>query len=413
MNKYIKNFLIIFALGISSGLPFALISSTLKALLVDAGFTIKTIGFLSLATLPYSLKFLIAPFIDSLPIPFLTKKIGHRKSWIIFSQLLLAIFIFLLGIFGIESSLMAITIFAFLVAISSSAQDIVIDGYRIELINKNDQGLATSFYVYGYRIGILISGSLALFLADKISWTLVYLIMSLFMASCMIATVLAKETRTNWKNKKTNFLEWFKNFVLDPFYNFSENKGWYLILLFIISFKLADAFAGNLTAPFLLEIGYSKTELAGILKTFGLFATLLGVFFGGVFTKKFNILPTLWLATIIQGLSNLSFAYLAKIGYNIDLLYVVVFIENFSGGIGDAVFVAYLSSICNLNFSATQYALLSSLASFARGILSSSAGIYAEYFGWFKFFIFSGLLAIPGILFLLILTIKKFQKRNS
>ncbi|OFW80536.1 MAG: hypothetical protein A2887_04990 [Alphaproteobacteria bacterium RIFCSPLOWO2_01_FULL_40_26] len=409
-KKSYKNFTIIFFFGLSSGLPIALILSTLKALLLEKGFDLKTIGFFSLVSLPYSLKIFFAPIIDSFSLPLLTRIFGQRRSWIIFTQLLLAIFIFALGIGGIFSHLSSIAIFAFLVGLASASQDIVIDAYRIELIRKEDQGLAAGFYVYGYRIGMLISGAFALALAQIISWDAVYFLMAGFMLSCIAITLFAKETRKNWRRTNHNFFSWFKNFVVEPLRDFTLREKWLVILAFVICFKLADAFAGNLTLPFLLEIGFTKIQIAGIVKTFGLFATLFGVFCGGILTKKIGIIKTLWIAAIMQALSNLTFAYLAKIGSDINSLYLAIFAENFSGGIGDAVFIAYLSSLCNVAFSATQYALLVSLATFARSFLTASAGIFAQNFGWYNFFIFSTLLAIPGLLFLFWLTQRKIIK---
>ena len=407
MNKSIKNFSIIFFLGISSGLPIALVLSTLKALLSEKGFDLKTIGFLSLASLPYSLKFFFAPIIDSKPIPFLTKIFGQRKSWIIFTQVILAIFISCLGVAGIIGDLSSIAIFAFLLAFVSASQDIVIDGYRIELIKKEDQALAASFYIYGYRIGMLISGAGALALAELISWDVVYFIMSGFMLSAIIAVFFADETRVDWQKKDYSFLLWFRNYVIEPLIDLTNHSSWYVIIAFVIAFKLGDAFAGNLTLPFLLELGYSKLEIASIVKTFGLFATLFGIFAGGFLVKKFGIIKSLWIAGIAQMLSNLTFSYLAKIGYDTHALYFVVFAENFSGGIGDSVFVAYLSGLCNVAFSATQYALLVSLATLARSVLASSAGVFAQSFGWYEFFIFSTFLAVPGLIFLSLIKEKK------
>ena len=409
-NLALKNLAIIFFLGISSGLPLALILSTLKAMLLEKGFDLKTIGFFSLVSLPYTLKFFFAPIIDSCPVPFLTKIFGQRKSWIILTQLFLVTFICLLGAAGITGSLTAIAVFSLLTAFASASQDIVIDGYRIELIEKENQGLAASFYVYGYRIGMLISGAGALALAELISWDAVYFIMSGFMLASIVTTIFADETRENFKQKDHDFTSWFKDYVIEPLHDFGRFKNWYVILAFIICFKLADAFAGNLTLPFLLEIGFSKLEIASIVKTFGLFATLFGVFIGGVFVKKIGITKSLWIAAIMQTLSNLTFSYLSHIGYNREALYFVIFIENLSGGIGDAVFVAYLSGLCNTAFSATQYALLVSFASLARSLLTSSSGIFAQILGWYKFFILSTFLAIPGLLFLFLLTRKKFLK---
>ncbi|NBV06723.1 MAG: MFS transporter [Proteobacteria bacterium] len=409
-QKSYKNFVIIFFLGISSGLPLALILSTLKAFLLERGFDLKTIGFFSLVSLPYTIKFCFAPIIDSCSIPFLTRILGQRKSWIIITQIALAISIFALGIAGLTNDLAAIATFAFLVAFASASQDIVIDGYRIELIKKEDQGLAASFYVYGYRIGMLISGAGALGLAEIISWDSIYFIMAGLALSTVLITIFADETRKNFQQKSHNFSSWIKQSVVDPFVDFTHRKQWYTILAFIIFFKLGDVFAGNLTLPFLLEVGFSKIEIASIVKTFGLFATLFGVFIGGILVKKLGVNKSLWIAAFLQMSSNLTFSYLAQVGYSPKILYLVIFIENFSGGIGDAVFVAYLSSLCSSAFSATQYAVLVSFATFSRSLLTSSAGMFAETLGWYKFFILSTFLALPGIIFLLLITRKILRK---
>ncbi len=412
MNKSFRNFIIIFFFGISSGLPISLILSTLKSLLVDKGFDLKTIGFFSLVSIPYSLKFFVSPFIDSKSLPILTKIFGQRKSWIIFSQALLVIFIATLSIVQVSASLFWIAFFAIFIAIASATQDIVIDAYRIEIINKENQGLASSFYVYGYRLGMLISGALALALAEKISWQTVYILMAIFMSCCFITTLIAKESRQNWQPKKYNFSQWYKNYIIEPFVDFSKHRNWLVILFFIILFKLTDIFAGNLTLPFLMDIGFTKIEIATITKTFGLFATLFGVLIGGILVKKIGLIKSLWLAILMQSISNLAFSYLAIEGKNNGLLYWVIFIENSSGGIGDSVFVAYLSSLCNVAFSATQYSLLSSLASFSRSFLSASSGIFAQSLGWFGFFIFSTILALPCIALLFIITFNKNFKKN-
>lgn len=409
-QKSYKNLAIIFFLGISSGLPLALIASTLKASLLEKGFDLKTIGFFSLVSLPYTLKFCFAPIIDSCSVPFLTKKLGQRKSWIVVTQLFLALCIFGLGVAGISGNISTIAAFALLTAFASASQDIVIDGYRIELIEKENQGLAASFSVYGYQIGMLISGAGALALAELVSWETVYFSMSTCSLATALITIFAEETRKNFQQKNHDFASWLKYSIIDPFLDFAKRGQWYVILAFIICFKLSDVFAGNLTLPFLLNIGFSKIEIASIVKTFGLFATLFGVFIGGLLVKKIGIHKSLWVAAVAQMLSNLSFSYLSQIGHDPLLLYPVIFIENFSGGIGNAVFVAYLSGLCSINFSATQYALLTSLATVARSLLTSSAGMFAEVLGWYQFFIFSAFLSIPALIFLFLLTAKKSRE---
>lgn len=411
-QKSVKNFAIIFFLGISSALPLALILSTLKVFLLESGFNLKTVGFFSLVSLPYTLKFCFAPIIDSCAVPFLTKNFGQRKSWMILTQIILAVFIAALGAAGIVGNISAIATFAVLVAFASASQDIVIDGYRIELIKKESQGLAASLYIYGYRIGMLISGAGALILAEFLAWNLVFFAMSALMLATIFIAIFAEETRENFVNKNHNFISWFQNSVVEPFVDFTKHQQWLTILAFIICFKLSDAFAGSLTLPFLLEIGFSKIEIASIAKTFGLFATLFGVLIGGVLVKKIGINKSLWLATIMQASSNLAFSYLAQIGHNQEALYAIIFVENLSGGIGDAVFVAYLSSLCTLAFSATQYALLVSCATLARSVLTSSAGVFAQAIGWYQFFILSTFLALPAFVFLFLITSKVLKKNQ-
>jgi PAT family beta-lactamase induction signal transducer AmpG len=413
MQMMVKNFFkfdiaIIFFLGMSSGLPLALILSTLKVFLVDANVDIKTIGLFSLISLPYSIKFFWSPILDSINLPFLTKNLGKRKSWIILNQLLLVASIIALGLFA-NSDVKTIAIIALLIAIFSATQDMAVDAYRIETIKAQDQGIAASFYVYGYRIGMLISGAFALALSQKMSWDMVYYIIASIMAIGIFATLFARENLTLQPKSSPNFILWLKTFLILPLTNFLQHKKWYLIFPFVILFKLCDAFAGSLTLPFLIDIGFSKIEIASIVKTFGLFATLTGAFVGGVLVKKIGFKKSLWTAIIMQAVSNLAFCYQAQIGYNIASLYLVIFIENFSGGIGDVVFVAYLSSLCNIKYTATQYAVLVSFASMARSLLSSSAGLFVAGFGWMNFFLFSSALAIPSIILLFLLKPSKIR----
>jgi PAT family beta-lactamase induction signal transducer AmpG len=410
----IKNFLksdllIIFFLGFSSGLPLALVLSTLKVFLVDLNVDIKTIGLFSLIALPYSLKFLWAPIVDSIELPLL-KKLGRRRSWIILNQVLLIIFIAMLGIFD-AANVSIIAAIAVVVATVSATQDMAIDAYRIEKIKPENQGIAATIYVYGYRIGMLISGAVALVLSQKIAWSQVYYVLAAVMLIGVVTTLLAKEDLVVKIPHPGNFIDWVKESAIKPIAEFVHRQNWYLILPFVILFKLCDAFAGSLTLPFLLEIGFSKMEIAAIVKTFGLFATLAGALFGGILVKKIGLMKSLWIAAILQMLSNLAFSYQAALGYNTHALYLVIFVENFSGGIGDAVFVAYLSSLCNVAFTATQYAVLVSFATVARSLLSSFAGVAAASLGWINFFFFSALLALPALILLFLLS-RKFKASN-
>ncbi len=410
-KSFTYNIAIIFFLGISSGLPLALILSTLKVFLVDLNVDIKTIGLFSLIALPYSLKFLWAPIVDSISLPILTKNLGKRRSWILLNQFLLIAAIAALGLFE-GSSVTNIAIIAMLIAVFSATQDMAIDAYRIEAIKPEDQGIAASFYIYGYRIGMLISGAVALILSDKMAWDKVYYIIAAVMIIGIFTTLFAKESLETYTKSSDSFVSWLKVSAIAPIMDFFKRENWYLIFPFIILFKLCDAFAGSLTLPFLIDIGFSKIEIATIVKTFGLFSTLSGALLGGILIKKIGLIKSLWIAGVLQAISNLAFCYQAAIGYNTYSLYGVIFAENFSGGIGDAVFVAYLSSLCNIAFTATQYAILVSFASMGRSILSSSAGAFVAGFGWIKFFLFSSTLAIPALILLFLLN-KKLKKPHS
>ncbi|MDA0902058.1 MAG: AmpG family muropeptide MFS transporter [Proteobacteria bacterium] len=408
LHSYVKpQILVIFFLGFSAGLPLVLILSTLKALLFDKGIDIRIIGAFAAISLPYSIKFLWAPLVDSLAIPVLSKALGKRRSWIITCQLLLIASIAALGYFGYRGELGMILFFAFATAFISATQDIVIDAYRIENIKQENQAIAAAMYIYGYRIAMLIAGAGALFMSDLMNWDAVYYIMSAMMLIGILTIAVAKEQKSRDIQKAQNFLDWFNHSVIEPLKDFIHRPNWHIIFAFIIFFKLGDAFAGNLTLPFLLDIDFSKTQIAQIVKTFGLIALLCGVFMGGILVKSLGLMKSLWIAAIAQMLSNLSFYYLSFIGNDALSLYFVIFIENFSGGIGDAVFVAYLSNLCNISFTATQYALLASLASFGRSILSSTSGVIVAALGWGNFFLFSTAAALPGIFFLFLLTRKK------
>ena len=420
-----RNFLIIACLGLVAGLPLALILSTLKATLFEKGFDLSTIGFLSLLSLPYSLKMFVAPAFDCFNAPFLQKHFGQKKSWILINQFGLILSCIGLAFAVKQNNLLFIASFGLLIAVFSACQDIVIDAYRIENFSLQDQGIATMIYIYGYRLGMLLSGGFALFLATSFAWHLVYFVIAFLIFFLMLIIIFSHKKEPNnfyLPSKKTDLFKKAWLFIIDAYRDFLSREKWHFILLFIIFFKLTDAFAGNMIMPFLLDVGYSKKELAGVLKTFGLFATLFGVFLGAILVKKTKIQHLLYFALFLQAVSNLTFCFLAKshsnyvdawgINFDINLL-LVVFVENISGGIGDLVFVAYLTSLCNKNFSATQYALFTSLGSLARSLLASSAGIYANYLGWYHFFIFSVFLAIPALAFLFLIGKNSNLLRNN
>jgi PAT family beta-lactamase induction signal transducer AmpG len=410
--------LVILLLGFSSGLPLLLTGATLSIWLAESGVAKTTIGLFALVGLPYSIKFLWAPLIDRLPLPWLTRRFGRRRGWALVTQAAL-----MLGIVGLGQSEPAATptltaLWAVFVAFASASQDVVIDAYRVELLEERQYGAGAAMIVAGYRVAILAAGAGALFLAEAIPWPLVYVAMGALML-VGVATVLAgaepeprpapeHEARTlawlagrlrlaGWRRETA---AWLYGAVLAPFADFMRRPGWVAILAFIVLYKFGDSLAGVMAGPFYVELGFSKAEIAEVSKLFGFAATLGGAAFGGVMVARLGIMRSLLWAGVLQMLSNLMFAAQAVVGHDLGFLALTIGIENVAGGMGTAAFVAYLSALCNAAYTATQYALLSSFMAVARTALSSSGGWLAEALGWVGFFSATALAALPGLLLL-------------
>ena len=407
-----RNVATMFFFGIACGFPLALTASTLKTWLSEFDLNLREIAAFAFIATPYATKFLWSPFIDGIKIPYLCNKLGHRRSWLVVIQTLLIAAILFLGSTNPENNLLITAIAATLVSFLSASQDIVVDAYRIELLPKESQPAGVSFYIYGYRIGLFLAGAVLLVVADKINWHIAYACGAAIMTISVVTTFLSKRTSHQSKDvSKKSYSEHLRDIVVKPFSNFTETKGWQYLIAFTILFKLGDALAGNLTFPFLYKIGFNKTELALIVKTYGLPATLLGAFLGGIIVKKYGFFRSLLFAGIIQMLSNVMFIIQDYYGHNNLLLIATISIENISGGIGDVVFVGYLSSLCNFRFAATQYALLSSIATIGRNLVSGFSGFVVDDYGWTIFFVASIIAAIPGIL--LILKIKNIKRKQE
>ena len=391
-------------LGFASGLPLALTGSTLLTWLPEAGVNMATVGLFAAVGTPYALKFLWSPLIDGLTLPFLTRYLGRRRGWMIFSQLCLILTILGLGSSNPSVNPWMTAFWALCVAFSSATQDIIIDAYRIEILEEKQQGAGAAAVMFGYRFGMLASGAGALVLASFMGWFTAYAVMAGCLLVGTLTILITGEPELSKakakKQEKHSVISWFSAHVAGPFSDFTKHSGWWIILLFIICFKLGDAFAGVMTNPFLIKIGFSKIEIATIVKTYGLVATLAGFFIGGALIQKFGIVSSLWIAGILQLCSNFFFVAQAQIGHNILFLSLTISVENLTSGMGSAVFVAYISGLCNISYTATQYALLSSLAVFGRTWLSASSGWFVEWLGWPLFFVFSAIIAIPGLLFL-------------
>jgi PAT family beta-lactamase induction signal transducer AmpG len=401
-----KRLIFIFLMGFASGLPFLLSGATLSIWLTEAGVSLTAIGLFALVGTPYNLKYLWAPFIDRVSLPMLSKMLGRRRAWMLIIQVGLMVSIIGLGLSKPQSSPEMTALLALAVAFFSASQDIVIDAYRIEILDEDQQGAGAAMTQAGYRFGLLASGAGALYLASSINWSLVYLIMAGLVLIGFIAALCAPIPKTDEmieeKDKQAD--GFFRSAVVAPFVEFFQRNNPQMavvILVFILLYKFGDAFAGVMANPFYIRLGFSKVEIANVSKIFGVFATMLGVFSGGVVVKRFGILKSLLYCGILQMLSNLMFAAQAALGPHVGFLVLTIGIENLSGGMGSAAFVAYLSVLCNTAYTGTQFALFTSFMAFGRTWLSAMSGWIADQTDWVTFFIISTFVALPGLLMLL------------
>jgi PAT family beta-lactamase induction signal transducer AmpG len=413
--------LIILLLGFSSGLPLALSASTLLLWMKDVGVDLKTIGLFALVGVPYTFKFLWAPIVDAFQVPFLSKALGHRRGWLVFTQLLLIAAILFLGFQDPVRAPLMVALAALLVATASATQDIVIDAFRVEYLPTDAQAAGMAYFVAAYRIGMLVStaGAVALVAYLEYSgidralvWTYGYAAMAGLVLIGMAAAFLAKEPRAKEREAEAealgeragNPLKRFFRAAYDAFADFLSKKDALLILLFVILYKLTDTFAGVMTGPFVLDIGFDKASYAAIIKGVGLIAALAGGFAGGVLARAMPLSKALMVAGILQALANFTFSWQAWLGVNHAALALAISTENFTSAIGTVVFIAYLSALCTSPaHTATQFALLTALASFGRTTLSSITGFVAAATGWVVFFALCAAAAIPGLLILWIL----------
>jgi PAT family beta-lactamase induction signal transducer AmpG len=395
----------IFFLGVSSGLPLALTLGTLSIWLARVGIDKTTIGLLGVVTLPYTLKFLWAPLIDRLPMPVIGRWLGRRRSWALATQLALAGAIIAMALTDPTASIGLFAVFALLVAAVSASQDVVIDAYRVEILDAPRYGAGAAVGVFGYRVGMLISGAGALYLADEVGWSAVYLIMAACVSIGIVTVLLSREPTAPERvpSAASRLGAFLRDSVIAPLIDFTRRRLWLVVLLFVLFYKFGDAMAGAMTGPFLVELGFSNAEIASVSKLYGFIATLVGLAIGGWMIARLGTFTSLWIAGIAQLLSNLLFALQAEVGHDNGMLALTIGLENFSGGIGTAALVAYLSGLCNLLYTATQYALLSALAAVARTVLSTPAGSLAEATGWITFFGITAALALPGLALLYVL----------
>lgn len=379
-------------LGFSSGLPLALTAGTLQAWLTIEKVDITTIGIFTLVGTPYTWKFLWAPFMDRFVPPFL----GRRRGWIIATQLLLLVGIAAMGNVSPAQAPWTMALLAILVAFTSASQDVVIDAYRTDVLRENERGAGAAVSVLGYRIAMLISGALALILSDQIGWHNTYMVMAVLMGLSMIPTLWGPEPEVRVKPPHS-----LNDAVLEPLREFFSRRGALLLLLLIVLYKLGDAFAGSLTTAFLLRgPGFTPTEVGTINKGMGLIATIIGVLFGGGLMARLGLFRSLMVFGILQGVSNLSFMWLAASGKSYAIMVTAIALENVTGGMGTAAFVALLMSLCDHRYTATQYALLSALSAVGRVYVGPASGFLVAQVGWVEFFFLTFLFSLPGLFLL-------------
>lgn len=396
MNSILKAFgnrriFTILLLGFSSGVPLALTGSTLQAWMTDQKVDLSVIGFFSLVGLPYTLKFLWSPLMDRYVPPFL----GRRRGWMIVAQAALVLTLAIMAFSDPANSPWLTAAIAVAVAFASASQDIVIDAYRTEVLEKDEMGPGAAVHIMGYRIAMLFSGAVALILADHMPWKMVYLVMAGAMGIGALASFFAPEPTTQGKPPAS-----LKDAVVLPFVEFFKRKGAYEILAFMVLYKIDVVIATALMTPFIMEMGFSKTDIGTVTKGFGLVATIVGTMFGGAMMVRLGMLRSLWTFGILQGVSGFSFFMLAKLGHSYPMMVTAIAAENFCSGMGTAAYSAFMMSMCDKRYTATQYALLTSLMAVTRVVGQTPSGVMAKAWGWEVYFLVSIVAMVPGLLLL-------------
>lgn len=398
-SKMKRSLLTALVLGINSGLIYALLGSTLTAYLTDMNIELITIGFLTLRMMPYSLKYLWAPAVDSIKLNFFPHHFGQRKSWIMSMQILLMILIASLGFIDISHDFTLFCSMAFATALVAATYDIAMEAYRIELFKKAAGSKGNSFVVLGFRIGLIISSAFGLYLSDFIEWHWVFMILAAFIFPCIAVVYFSVETKVlNSTFTTSQFKNWFREHFVQPFKSFIRLPDFFMIVLLIAFYKMSDGYLDAMMIPFLREIGFSKIEIAALSNTTGIFASITGTFVGAYLFDKYNIIKVLFGAEILAATTNLLFITLAHAGNIPELLVPIAFLESFCSGICNVVLICYMSSLCHHKFTATHYAILISISGFSRTLMSSSSGLVAASLGWEHFFIISTLLSVPSLI---------------
>lgn len=408
-----------FFLGFAAGLPLLLVFSTLSAWLSDAGVSRSAIGFFGWVGITYSVKVFWAPVIDRLPLPWLTSRFGQRRSWMLLGQL--GVVLGLLGMIGCDpqTQLATLALFAVLVAFSSATQDVAIDAFRIESAVTEHQGAMSATYVFGYRTAMLVAGAGALFIADSLSWQWAYVCMACLMGVGFVTVLLVKEPERSGdteadalgqslvakalhhqpRTAAERLAAWFSSAVVAPFVDFFQRNGRFalMILAFIGLYRLSDITMGIMANPFYLDLGFSKTDIASIGKLFGFVMTILGSIVGGLMVVRYGVYRPLLAGAVMVAATNILFAQLASVGPDLNWLAVVISADNLSGGFANAAFIAYLSGLTNRAYTATQYALFSSLMTLPGKFLSGFSGMVVDAYDYHTFFIYAACAGLPAI----------------
>ncbi len=386
--------LAVFLMGYAGGLPLLLIGSTLQAWMTEAGVDLGTIGLFAFAGTPYSLKMLWAPLMDRFHFwP------GRRRGWMLLMQACLVAALVGMSFLDPLANIQMVAVTALIVAVFSATQDVAIDAYRREILSDEELGMGSSLYVVGYRIGLLVAGALALRLADVYqlpgggaNWPLVYRLMAGAMAAGLLITALAPKEDPTLEGPKN-----LQEAVIGPFMEFFKRDGAWWVLGFILLYKVGDTMAANMTTPFMLLKGYSKTDIATVVKGMGLAALIVGGILGGIGTLKLGVMRSLWFFGFLQAASTAGFCWLSVAETTMANLTLVIAFENLSAGLGTSAYAAFMASMTNRRFTATQYALLTALMAVPRTLLASPTGYMAEWLGWNGFFLFCTLVALPGM----------------
>jgi PAT family beta-lactamase induction signal transducer AmpG len=395
-----KKLLIILLMGYASGLPFPLTHGTLQAWIKQSGVSLEELGYLSTAiAYPYALKFIWAPFLDRYLPPFL----GLRKGWLIITQVILMMLFVAIGFTSPSGSLNAFVFTAILISFFSASQDIIVDAYRVEILDEAERGFAMPPAILGYRIALIVAASLALVWADEYSWQTVYLFMAGFMSIGLFTTIFCEEPAFHREPKKN-----LKEVIILPFKDFLTRPYAFEILAFVLLYKFGEILATSLTTPFMMDIGFSLKEIGIVTKGVGLAATIIGATIGGVIMLRMDLYKSLWLFGFIQSISTLSYLALAEIGKNSWMMGTAIGLENFCLGMATSAFTAFLMNICNTKYTGTQYALLTSILALVNTNATALAGKLVKNMGWSNFFIFCIIATLPGLLLLF-----RFKRWNS